>query len=180
MLEHGERLVATLRKPEALDDLRARYLEDQLLIVKLDVTDPAQIKDAFRQATDAFGRVDVVFNNAGSNILAEAEGTTDEAARSLFEANFWGTANVSKEAVRVFREVNKPVGGRILNSGSHNGTVAMPTVSYYSASKFGEQFLCSSRWWRIDACAALEGFSASLAQELDPAWNIKVSISSCP
>ena len=155
-------------------------LLESLLVVNLDVTEPDAILAAFAQATKAFGRIDIVVNNAAWGALGEVESIRDTDARAMFEANFWGTANVSKEAVRVFREVNKPVGGRILNSGSHNGTVAMPTVSYYSASKFGEQFLCSSRWWRIDACTALEGFSASLAQELDPAWNIKVSISSCP
>ena len=130
--------MATLRKPDTLDDLRALYPQEQLVILKLDVTNPQEIKDAFQSAVDAFGRVDVVFNNAGINLVAEAEGTADEVARSVFETNFWGTANVSREAVRIFREVNKPVGGRILNASAFSGVSGTPAVSYYSASKFGE------------------------------------------
>jgi len=68
----------------------------------MDVSKPQDITDAFAQAEIHFGRIDVVFNNAGYAIMGEVEGTPDDQARALFEVNFWGAVNVSKEAVRFF------------------------------------------------------------------------------
>jgi len=77
--------VATLRTPDAIADLKSRYSTDQLLVVKLDVTKPDEIEAAFSKAKAAFGRIDVVFNNAGLLVIAEIEGTPDDQARGLFE-----------------------------------------------------------------------------------------------
>jgi NAD(P)-dependent dehydrogenase (short-subunit alcohol dehydrogenase family) len=63
-LKAGNRVVATARRPEALHDLAASP-NGHLLAVPLDVTNPAQADAAIRSAVDAFGRVDVVVNNAG-------------------------------------------------------------------------------------------------------------------
>ncbi|KAF9246605.1 hypothetical protein BU15DRAFT_39967, partial [Melanogaster broomeanus] len=73
--------------------------------------------------------------------------------------SFWGAANVTKEAVRFFRDVNTPPGGRLLQVSSQVGIAGGPSAGFYSASKF-----------------ALEGLSECLSTELDPAWNIKVTI----
>ncbi len=54
--------------------------------------------------------IDVVFDNAGYGLIAEVKGTTEDRARIMFDVNFWGATNVSREAVRFFREVNKPAG----------------------------------------------------------------------
>ncbi|KAF9246602.1 hypothetical protein BU15DRAFT_70679 [Melanogaster broomeanus] len=81
--------------------------------------------------------------------MGEVEAVPEEAARSVFEVNFLGAANVTKEAVRFFRDVNTPPGGRLLQVSSAGG----------NSSKF-----------------ALEGLSECLSTELDPAWNIKVTI----
>ena len=78
---------------------------ERLLVLKLDVTKQQDIIDAFQKAKEVFGRVDVVFNNAAYGVLAEVEGTPDDAARAVFDVDFWGAANVSREAVRFFREV---------------------------------------------------------------------------
>ncbi|CCM06216.1 uncharacterized protein FIBRA_08461 [Fibroporia radiculosa] len=77
----------------------------------------------------------------------------------MFDVNFWGAMNVSKEALRVFREVNKPAGGRLLQVSSMAGLVGGPALTIYHASKF-----------------ALEGLSESIAAEIDPEWNIKVTL----
>ncbi|KAI0671249.1 NAD-P-binding protein [Trametes maxima] len=158
-LSKGEIVVATARRPSVLDNLKAQHTASQLLVVNLDVTEPNAIVAAFAQATKAFGRVDVVVNNAGWGALGEVESIRDADARAMFEANFWGAANVSREAVRVFREVNEPVGGRLLQISSMTGISGNASWSYYSASKF-----------------ALEGLTESLFHDLDPAWNIKVTI----
>jgi len=110
VLDNGDIAIATLRKPSVLDDLKAKYSSDKLHVLKLDVINEADITAAFGYAEDNLGRIDIVFNNAGYGLLAEIEGTSHEMARKMFDVNFWGAMNVSKEAVRFFREVMNPRG----------------------------------------------------------------------
>lgn len=118
----GDRVVATLRKPEAFDNFKAKYTPEELLVTRLDVTQPAEIKAAFGQTKATFGRVDVLFNNAGYAVAGEAETVPDELARGLFDVIFWGAENVSQEAVGFFREENEPQGGRLIQN---SGTVGL-------------------------------------------------------
>ena len=142
-LSKGEKVLASLRSPPELADLQGRYGLDQLRVAKLDVTAPDEITRAFREAANAFGRVDVVFNNAGRSVVGEVEGTPPDAARALFEVNFWGATNVSTEAVRVFRDVNAPRGGVLLTVSSYLGVKAVPRVGYYAATKHGTSYALS-------------------------------------
>ncbi|KAJ7183875.1 hypothetical protein C8R46DRAFT_1309033 [Mycena filopes] len=161
-LVNGEKLVATLRKPEDLSDLRSQYTEQQLLILRVDVSKSEDILAAFPTAEKTFGRIDVVFNNAAYGIIGEIEGTGEEKARHMFDTNFWGSVSVTKEAVRVFRDVNKPMGGKLLVLSSIFGIDTSPGAGFYAASKF-----------------ALEAVTEALAKELDPAWNINGGITPC-
>ncbi|KAG1747594.1 NAD-P-binding protein [Suillus lakei] len=112
VLLNGEIAVATLHKPSVLDDLTAKYPHTQLLVYPLDVANEAQIKSAFTQAKDAFGCVDVVYNNAGQGGYQELEGIPMHRDRALMGVKFWGAVTVSFEAVRFFREVDpKSAGG---------------------------------------------------------------------
>ena len=142
VLAKGDIAVATLRNPSALDDLKARYPPDKLLVSRLDVTIPAEITAAFAKAGEVFGKIAVVFNNAGYGVLAEAEGTPEDAARAMFDVNFWGMSNVSREAVKFFRSVNPAgIGGRLFNVSSIAAVKSNPTISYYCASKAGESVI---------------------------------------
>lgn len=135
LLKQGHRVVATLRKPEALADLVGQYPSTRLIVVKLDVTQHAEIPAAFAKAQEAFGRVDVVFNNAGKMINGELESINDDQnAREMFDINFWGAADVSREAVRFFRDVNQPRGGRLLQVSSGMGISSRACYGHYSAS----------------------------------------------
>lgn len=125
-----------------LDDLKAQCLPSQLLVVQLDVTKNEEIKFTFLKAKETFGRLDVVFNNAWCGISAEVEETPEEDASLMFETNFWGATNVSREAVRFLREENKPAGGRLLVNSSRAGVRAIPAGGYYSASKHGVFLTC--------------------------------------
>lgn len=140
ILKGGDIAVATLRTPSALNDLRQVYDESKLLLLPLDITDANQIKNAFQTATDKYGRIDFVYNLAGYGLIAEAEGTPEAEARTLFEVNFWGAIRVSNEAVRVFREVNVPQGGHLFVITSLIGLKPMPGTGFYSASKHGQTF----------------------------------------
>ena len=180
VLEKGEVVVATARRPETLDDLAQKYPAERLLTLRLDVTQPQQVADAFNKTKERFGRIDVVVNNAGIANAGELEGIEEAEARSLFETNFWGAVDVTKEAVRFFRETNPPgVGGRLLQMSSYLGLVGMPGCAFYSAAKFGEfahyiQVAGQAINRRSPIPIALEGTTEALAGELDPEWNIKV------
>nr|VWO94958.1 N/A [Ganoderma boninense] len=157
-LANGERVIATLRKPEVLNDFASQYTSQQLLVLRLDVSQPAEITAAFAKAKAAFGRVDVVFNNAGYAVAGEAEGVPDDAARATFEVNFWGAVHVSQEAVRFFREENTPQGGHLIQNSAGVALVTLPTFGFYTAAKH-----------------ALDGFTETLHSELNPAWKIKIT-----
>ncbi|KAF9046103.1 hypothetical protein BJ165DRAFT_1610631 [Panaeolus papilionaceus] len=156
-LAAGHKVVATLRKPEVLSNLVAQYPKT-LLTVKLDVTNPGEVDAAFAQAKAHFGRIDVVLNNAGYALVGEFEATPERDGREEFEVLFWGAVKVTKVALEYFRS-NNPIGGRLLQMGSEFGILATAGAAYYSAAKF-----------------ALSGLTESLSRELDPTWNIRVTI----
>lgn len=133
-LRQGDIVVATLRKPSSLAPLAEQYSPSQLLILTLDVTRPSDITAAFARTQEVFGRLDVVFNNAGHGMMSEVEGTPDADARALFEVNFWGLVGVSREAIRFFREVNPPgKGGILLQNSSMMSLLGAPGGSFYCA-----------------------------------------------
>lgn len=150
-------------------------------MIPLDVTSSADIKAAFKKALDAFGRIDVVYNNAAGFQSGEAEAIPEEAARRLFDVNYWGAVNVTLEAIRIFREVNKPQGGRILTVSSATGFAPVPGSNFYASSKFG-MYTLSTFYTSCDVLIfpiiAIEGFTDAVRMELDPAWNIKVYLAS--
>jgi NAD(P)-dependent dehydrogenase (short-subunit alcohol dehydrogenase family) len=133
MLQKGDNVVATLRQPAVLDDLAKLYSKDQLLILPLDVTVPSDITAGFAKARETFGRVDIIFNNAGICLISEAEGMPDDEAKRLFDVNFWGAANVTKEAVATFRDFNNPPGGRLLQLSSRTVLQVAPGAVHYAA-----------------------------------------------
>ncbi len=149
VLEKGDSVVATARRPAVLDDLVSKHPSDRLLTLKLDVSQPPNVIAAFAAVKDKFGRIDIVVNNAGYGTLGEVEAFGDADARAIFETNFWGTANVTKEAVKFLREVNPPgTGGKIFQVSSVAGVLGYAGMAHYSASKFGMSvvdYLCDVR-----------------------------------
>jgi NAD(P)-dependent dehydrogenase (short-subunit alcohol dehydrogenase family) len=133
VLSKGDVVVATMRKPEAVADLTKKYDSSKLLALRLDVTKPEEIAAAFSKAHQTFKKIDVVVNNAGYGAIGEVEGTPLDVARGIFEVNFWGSGNVAREAVKFFREVNNPTGGRLLQITSVAAFDGQPGIAYYSA-----------------------------------------------
>lgn len=150
----GDKVVATARKPEVLQDLIEKYPETARA-VKLDVTQEADAKNAIAEAVKAFGRIDVLVNNAGSAQVGAVEEVSAGQAKQQFDTNFFGVLNVTREALPILREQKN---GYIVNISSLVGVVGLPLLGLYSASKF-----------------ALEGVTESLAAEVAP-FGIKTLI----
>ncbi|KAJ1684125.1 hypothetical protein LUZ63_020694 [Rhynchospora breviuscula] len=144
-LERGDRVAATARDTSTLDDLAETY-GDALLPIELDVTDRAADVAAVQQAHDAFGRLDVVVNNAGYGHFGMVEELSEDEVRAQMETNFFGALWVTQAALPLMREQG---GGHVLQVSSIGGISAFPLVGAYHASKW-----------------ALEAFSQSLAQEV--------------
>ena len=147
VLASGGRLVATARDPRRLDDLVQQY-GDQVRTAALDVADEDAANAAVRVAVDAFGRLDVVVNNAGYGDIAPFEQLTPERFKAVIDTNFYGVVNVTRAAIPIMR---KQKSGCILQISSVGGRLARPGSAAYHAAKW-----------------AVGGFTESLAQEVAP------------
>ncbi|MGI6032503.1 MAG: SDR family NAD(P)-dependent oxidoreductase [Coriobacteriales bacterium] len=131
VLATGENVVAGVRHPEALDSLTAKY-PDTLAIVKLDVTDDAQRRNAVKSAQERFGQVDVLVNNAGYGYRAAVEESDREQVDHLFETNLFGPAALMN---LILPEMRKRRDGTIVNVTSMGAVRAAVGNAYYSATK---------------------------------------------
>src|SRR5258708_33553 len=154
VLAAGHKLVATARDRAQLADLVDRYGE-QVRSCALDVTDARAAGNAVKEAGRAFGRLDVLVNNAGYGTLGSIEDTSLEDIRAQIETNLFGVINVTKAAIPLLREQRS---GHIIQLSSIGGRVGAMGRAAYSAAKWG-----------------VEGFSEALAKETAP-LGIKVTI----
>jgi NAD(P)-dependent dehydrogenase (short-subunit alcohol dehydrogenase family) len=152
VLASGDRLVATARDPRRLEDLMKKY-EDQVRTAPLDVADENAAFAAVQKAVDAFGRLDVVVNNAGFGDVAPFEQLSAERFKAVIDTNFYGVVNVTRAALPIMRRQKS---GCILQISSVGGRLALPGSTAYHAAKW-----------------AVGGFTESLAQEVAP-FGVKV------
>jgi len=131
-LQAGDRVVLTSRRPQELASWAEQY-DDRVLVVALDVTDPAQVAEAVRTAEEHFGGIDVLVNNAGRGWFGSIEGMDDSAVRSMFELNFFAVLSVTRAVLPGMRARGT---GWIVNISSVAGLVAATGFGYYSATKF--------------------------------------------
>jgi NAD(P)-dependent dehydrogenase (short-subunit alcohol dehydrogenase family) len=131
-LEAGHKLIATARKPEQLGDFVDRF-GDHVRPVALDVTDAAAASRVVDEAVSAFGRLDVVVNNAGYANVNSFEDLPADDFRAQVETNLFGVVNVTRAAVRVMREQR---GGHIIQISSIGGRHATPGLAAYQAAKW--------------------------------------------
>ncbi|HWC80612.1 MAG TPA: oxidoreductase [Pseudonocardiaceae bacterium] len=144
-LDRGDRAAVTARDRATVTGLADGH-GDRALALELDVTDPASVAAAVQACEEAFGRVDVLVNNAGYGYLAAIEEGEDTAVRALYETNVHGVVTVLKAVLPGMRARRS---GRIVNVSSFGGLAAFAATGYYHATKF-----------------ALEGLSESLHAEL--------------
>jgi NAD(P)-dependent dehydrogenase (short-subunit alcohol dehydrogenase family) len=135
----GYRVFGTYRKPPASRVQGVEYLV-------LDVTRDESVNAAVAQVLDQAGRIDLLVNNAGVGLIAGAEESSLEQAKSLFEVNVFGLIRVTKAVLPIMRRQRA---GRIVNISSVMGLIPAPFMALYAASKH-----------------AVEGYSESLDHEI--------------
>ncbi|MEE7491345.1 oxidoreductase [Methylobacterium oryzae] len=147
VIGRGWRAVVTARDRAKVADL-AHGAEDRVLPLALDVTEAGQIAESVRAATEKFGRIDVLVNNAGYGYQSAIEEGEEAKIRAQFDANVFGLFALTRAVLPVMRAQKS---GHILNITSVAGFVGFPASGYYAATKH-----------------AVEGFSDSLALEAGP------------
>jgi NAD(P)-dependent dehydrogenase (short-subunit alcohol dehydrogenase family) len=154
ILAQGDRVVATARRA---GEIRTHFPDagDALLPIDLDVTNADQAVGAVQAGVDAFGRIDVLVNNAGRGLLGAVEEATDAAVRAVYEVNVFGTLTMQRAVLPIMRRQR---GGHIINISSVGGLIGSAGWGIYCSTKF-----------------AMEGFSEALAQEVAP-LGIRVTV----
>ena len=146
-LEAGDMVAVTSRNTEDIRDICNKYPSTSVAL-NLDVTYTDQIIECVRNVISKFGRIDVLVNNAGYGYLSAIEEGEGEEVSKLFNTNFFGALELTKQVLPVMRNQKF---GRIINNSSQAGLMANPGTGYYSASKF-----------------ALEGLMEALDKEVRP------------
>lgn len=138
MLRDGFRVVLAGRRIEPLQAVIAEAgAADQALAVPTDVARPDDVRALFDAAVDRFGRVDVLFNNAGVNTPAiPLEDLTIEQWRNVVDINLTGMFLCIQQAFRVMKSQD-PRGGRIINNGSISAHAPRPHSIAYTSTKHG-------------------------------------------
>ncbi len=153
-LAGGDRVVAAARDVEPLEELTEKY-PGRLVPLPLDVADRQGVFDGVERAAAAFGRLDVVVNNAGVMLYGMVEEATEEQIRAHMDVNFFGAVWVAQAVLPHLRAQG---GGRLLQITSMGSGGGMATVGFYGAGK-----------------AALDSVSEALAMEVE-GFGIKVTV----
>jgi NADP-dependent 3-hydroxy acid dehydrogenase YdfG len=148
--QNGWNVAATMRTTSKGEDL-LKY--NNIKIFQLDVLNETSIKQAIDDTINTFGKIDVVYNNAGYALVGAFEAMTQEQIKKQFDTNVFGVMNVTKVILPYFRAKKS---GTIITTSSMGGLITFPLYSVYHGTKW-----------------AIEGFMESLHYELKP-FNIKV------
>jgi NAD(P)-dependent dehydrogenase (short-subunit alcohol dehydrogenase family) len=155
LLNSGYRVAATSRNAQTLKNAIGVIDTNRFLPLAMDLNNPDCIEDAIRQTIAAFGRIDVVVNNAGYGMAGTLEETDEQKIRDIINVNLLAAINVTKQALPVMRSQGS---GYFINIGSVAGFVGAPGWSIYSATK-----------------AALAAFSEVLALDVKE-FGIRVTV----
>ncbi len=156
LAEAGFAVVLAGRRAEPLDE-SARAIANKggrALAIPTDIADPEQVKRLFARTKEAFGRLDVLFNNAGFGAGGAIEDLAFERWKAVVDTNLTGTFLCIQEAFRLMKE-QTPKGGRIINNGSISAHAPRPNSAAYTATKHAVTGLTKS--------ASLEGRKYDIA-----------------
>ena len=150
-LKAGHQVVATGRRPEQV----LGGPRENLLVTKLDITNPDDARSTVQAALDRFGRIDVLINNAGNFFAGYFEEITPEQMRQQFETNLFGPMNVTRAVLPVLRRQRA---GHVVTLSSSAGLIGQEFCVAYASSKF-----------------AVEGWMESLRYDLEP-YDIRTTV----
>jgi len=139
-LQRGDKVAATARNLEHLNDLVEKYPES-ILPIKLDVNSREESFLAIEKIKNHFGRIDVLINNAGFGLFGAVEETTEQQAKEQMETNFFGLLWATQAVLPIMR---KQQYGHIIQVSSMLGLITLPFMGLYNASKFAVEGLTES------------------------------------
>src|SRR5690554_1269662 len=154
LVEKGFRVWGTTRNPAKLAESAPGHLREEIIFLKLDVTDEQSVSLGVEEFFQQAGRIDVLINNAGYGMFGPLEEFPLDKARVLFETNYFGALRMIQAVLPQMRAAGQ---GLIINLTSLAGKFVIPFQVHYSASKY-----------------ALEALTEGLRQELRP-FGIKVT-----
>lgn len=138
----GWRVIATMRNTQKAGDLGTI---PEVIIMPLDLTNPAQIKETCQKALKEYD-IDVLFNNAGYGMMAPFEKLPEEEIRKLFDTDVIGTMLVTQQFIPHFK---KRRAGAILTTTSLAGIIALPRDGAYGAAKRAQQGMVESLYYEL-------------------------------
>jgi len=147
VLERGDKVVLTARKPEQVAQL-AQANPENAIAIRLDVTNAEEREAAVQATIERFGRIDVLVNNAGQGSLGAIEGFSSEQIRKQFEVNCFGVIEMTRAVLPLMRHQKS---GHIVNITSIGGLASIGGFALYCSTKF-----------------AIEGFAEGLRDEVKP------------
>ncbi|PLR50295.1 SDR family oxidoreductase [Chimaeribacter arupi] len=133
LLARGDRVVASVRREAALEDIRVQY-GDNLQVVVLDISKTATIRPLVEAAFAQAGRIDVVVSNAAYGLFGAAEELDDRQIERQIATNLTGSIQLIRAVIPFMRQQG---GGRIVQVSSEGGQIAYPGFSVYHATKWG-------------------------------------------
>jgi NAD(P)-dependent dehydrogenase (short-subunit alcohol dehydrogenase family) len=137
LLDDGYHVALVGRRPDALRETVHGHpaAADRSLVIASDIREPAAVRSSFDQVVSVWGRVDLLFNNAGVfGPRVALDELTDEQWRDVIDTNLTGAFLCAREAFRAMK-AQRPRGGRIINNGSVSAHVPRPHAIAYTASK---------------------------------------------
>jgi NAD(P)-dependent dehydrogenase (short-subunit alcohol dehydrogenase family) len=140
LLEHGDRVVGTVRGLDKVADLSKQY-PDTFRAENLDVTDTAAVRALVDRAFAELGRIDVIVSNAGYGLFGAAEELSDDQVAHLIATNLTGSIQLIRASLPHLRQQG---GGRIIQLSSYGGQVAFAGNSLYHATKWGIEGFCEA------------------------------------
>ncbi len=139
LLRGGYSVALAGRRVENLEAslAEAEEIRERAIVASADVGDPESVRELFARTFEAFGRLDVLFNNAGTSAPpVNMEDLTFEQWKRAVDTNLTGTFLCTQQAIKIMKEQD-PMGGRIINNGSISAYVPRPNSAPYTATKHG-------------------------------------------